>query len=161
MNKLVTAGVIVFALVGGAGATFGVMHFLSMGNANHAHSDTAKANDNAHPKPILFADLSDIVVSIPPQAGAPATSYVQIGMQFSTRDEKAVESFTALQPIIKSQVINLLMGETSAALQNPATRSQLIQNCLNAANSVLAQNSGNSAAKPFDAVYITNLVVQD
>jgi flagellar basal body-associated protein FliL len=159
MNKLVTAGVIVLALVGGGGAVFGVMHFLQMGNANHAHSDAAKTN--AHPKPILFADLSDIVVSIPPQAGAPATSYVQIGMQFSTRDEKAVESFTALQPIIKAQVINLLMSETSAALQNPTTRNQLIQDCLNAANSVLAQNSGNSGGKPFDAVYITNLVVQD
>jgi flagellar basal body-associated protein FliL len=161
MNKLVMAGVIVLALVAGGGAVFGVMHFLQMGNANHAHSGAAKTNDSAHPKPILFADLSDIVVSIPPQAGAPATSYVQIGMQFSTHDEQAVESFTALQPIIKSQVINLLMSETSAALQNPTTRNQLIQDCLNAANSVLAQNSGNSGGKPFDAVYITNLVVQD
>jgi flagellar basal body-associated protein FliL len=160
MNKLVTAGIIVLAIAIGAGATFGVMHFLQPGSPAHAHDGTAKA-DAAHPKPILFADLSDIVVSIPPQAGAPATSYVQIGMQFSTHDEKAVESFTTLQPIIKSQVINLLMSETSATLQNPTTRSELIQNCLNVANSVLVQNPGNGTGKPFEAAYITNLVVQD
>ena len=121
MNKLVTACVIILAIAAGAGAMFGVMHFLPMGGAAHAH-DTAKTDRHAHPKPIFFADLSDIVVSIPPQAGAPATSYVQIGMQFSTYDQRALESFTTFQPIIKSQVINLLMSETSAALQNPTTR---------------------------------------
>ena len=160
MNKFVTAGLIVLAIVIGGGAMFGVMHFfLQPGSAAHTH-DTAKA-DNAHPKPLLFADLSDIVVSIPPQSGAPATSYVQIAMQFSTHDEKAVESFAALQPIIKSQVIDLLMSETSATLQNPATRNELIKNCLNVANTVLVQNPGNGTGKPFEAAYITNLVVQD
>lgn len=160
MNKLVTAGIIVVALAAGAGAMFGVMHFMQMNSAAHAH-DAMKPKDSAHPKPILFADLSDIVVSIPPQVGAPATSYVQIGLQFSTHDEQALADFTTLQPIIKAQVINLLMNETSASLQNPVARNTLIQNCLIVANSVLAQNGGNSSAKPFDAAYITNFVVQD
>jgi flagellar basal body-associated protein FliL len=158
MNKLVTAGVIVLAIAIGAGATFGVMHFLQTSGAAHAHG-TAK--DNAHPKPIYFADLSSIVVSVPPQAGAPATSYVQIGMQFATHDKQALESFNTLQPIIKSQVINLLMNETSAALQNPTTRAELIQNSLNVANEVLAKDAGKAGDNPFDAAYITNLVVQD
>jgi flagellar basal body-associated protein FliL len=160
MNKLVTAGVIVLAIAIGAGATFGVMHFLQMRGAAHAH-DTAKTGGDAHPKPIYFADLSSIVVSIPPQTGASATSYVQIGMQFATHDERALESFNTLQPIIKSQVINLLMNETSAALQNPATRNELIQSSLDIANQVLAKDSGKTGEKPFDAAYITNLVVQD
>ncbi|HTJ90741.1 MAG TPA: flagellar basal body-associated FliL family protein [Acidocella sp.] len=157
MNKLVTAGVIVLAIAIGAGATFGVMHFLQTHGAAHAR-DTAKTE---HPKPIYFADLSSIVVSVPPQAGAPATSYVQIGMQFATHDERALESFNTLQPIIKSQVINLLMNETSAALQNPTTRAELIQNSLNVANAVLAKDAGKAGDNPFDAAYITNLVVQD
>jgi flagellar basal body-associated protein FliL len=161
MNKLVTAGIIVVALAAGAGAMFGVMHFMQMNSAAHAHDVAMKPKDDAHPKPILFADLSDVVVSIPPQTGAPATSYVQIGLQFSTHDAQALANFTTLQPIIKAQVINLLMSETSASLQNPVTRTALIQNCLIVANSVLAQNGGNSGAKPFDAAYITNLVVQD
>jgi flagellar basal body-associated protein FliL len=160
MNKLVTAGVIVLAIAIGAGATFGVMHFLQTHGAAHAH-ETAKTGDDAHPKPIYFADLSSIVVSVPPQAGAPATSYVQIGMQFATHNERALESFNALQPIIKSQVINLLMSETSAALQNPTTRAELIQNSLNIANEVLAKDAGKAGDNPFDAAYITNLVVQD
>jgi flagellar basal body-associated protein FliL len=160
MNKLVTAGVIVLAIAIGAGATFGVMHFLQTGGAAHAH-DAANTKDDAHPKPIYFADLSSIVVSIPPQAGAPATSYVQIGMQFATHDKQALESFNTLQPIIKSQVINLLMNETSAALQNPATRAELIQNSLDVANAALAKNAGKADDKPFDAAYITNFVVQD
>jgi flagellar basal body-associated protein FliL len=162
MNKLVTAGVIILAIAVGCGATFGVMHFMQMGGgAAHAHEATAKTADDAHPKPIYFADLSGIVVSIPPQAGAPATSYVQIGLQFSTHDQKALESFNTLQPIIQSQIISLLMSETSSALQNPTTRAQLIQGSLDAANGVLAKNSGNPDDKPFDAAYITNLVVQD
>src|ERR1700734_1141702 len=111
MNKLVTAGVISLAIAAGAGTMFGAMHFLQMGGAAHAH-DTAKPDDNTHPKPILFATLQDIVVSPPPQAGAPATSYVQIGMQFSAHYDRALDSFNTLQPIIKSQVINLLMSET-------------------------------------------------
>ena len=160
MNKLVTAGAIILAIAIGAGATFGVMHFLQMGSTAHAHDTAAKPDDNAHPKPIFFADLANIVVSIPPQAGAPATSYVQIGMQFSTHDQKAVDSFNTLEPIIQSQVINLLMSETSSALQTPAARAELIQDSLNVANDVLAKNAGNSD-KPFEAAYITNLVVQD
>ncbi len=73
---------------------------------------------------------------------------------------RALDSFNTLQPIIKSQVINLLMNETSAALQDPTTRAELIQNCLDVVNDVLAKNAGDSD-KPFDAAYITNLVVQD
>jgi flagellar basal body-associated protein FliL len=161
MNKLVMACVIILAIVAGAGVMLGVMHFLPMGGADHAEA-MAKTDNSAHPQSIFFAELPDVVVSIPPQAGAPATSYVQIGMQFSTHDHRAVDSFTTLQPIIKSQVINLLMSETSAALQDPATRALLVQNCLNIANGVLAKNAGGkSTDKPFDAAYITNLVVQD
>jgi hypothetical protein len=52
------------------------------------------------------------------------------------------------------------MNETSAALQNPTTRAELIQNSLDVVNDVLAKNAGDSN-KPFDAAYITNLVVQD
>ena len=159
MNKFVTAGIVVVAIAAGAGAMFGAMHFLSMNRPAEAHS-TPTRTDPAHPKPIFFADLSDIVVSVPPQAGAPATSYVQIGMQFSTYDQRALANFTTFQPIIKSEVINLLMSETSAALQDPTTRAVLIQNCLDAANSVLAKDAG-STDKPFTAAYITNFVVQD
>jgi flagellar basal body-associated protein FliL len=160
MNKLVMACVIILAIVAGAGVMLGVMHFLPMGGADHAQA-AGKTDKSAHPPSIFFADLPDIVVSIPPQAGAPATSYVQIGMQFSTYDHHAVDSFTTFEPIIKSQVINLLMNETSAALQDPATRALLVQNCLNIANSVLAKNAGESTGKLFTAAYITNLVVQD
>ncbi len=158
MNKLVLAGGIVLAIVAGAGGMFGAMRFLPHGDGASAH---AAATAKAHPKPILFADLSDIVVSIPPQAGAPASSYVQFGVQFSTYDQAAVASFTTLLPIIKSQIINLLMSETGAALQDPAARNTLIQNCLDIANSVLAKNGASSTAKPFTAAYVTNLVVQD
>jgi flagellar basal body-associated protein FliL len=160
MNKLVMAGVIVLALAIGAGGMFGVMHFLSTSAAAHAH-ETAKSDAHAHPKAIYFAELPDIVVSIPPQTGADATSYVQISLQFSTHDPRAVDSFNALLPIIKSQVISLLMNETGATLQNPAARAELLQNSLNAANAVLVKNADDTNGKPFDAAYVTNFVVQD
>jgi len=147
------AAIVVVALLG-AGGTFGAMHFLHLG------SKTPHKAVVLPPKPVLFADLSGLVVSLSPQAGQPATSFVQFGIQFATTDPNALVSFASLQPIIKSAIINLLLNETSAQLQDPAVRASLISSSLAVANSILLKN-GYPPPAPFSAGYITDLVVQD
>jgi flagellar basal body-associated protein FliL len=149
------AGTAAIAAGVGAGGMFGFLHF----KPHKAGVVTAMAVP-ATPKPVYFADLSDVTVSIPPDTGQPATSYLEFGIQFSTTDQSALTTFDELQPIIKSDIINLLMNETSHGLQDPQTRADLIKSCLDISNTVLARNA-NYTPPPFGAAYITNLVVQD
>jgi flagellar basal body-associated protein FliL len=155
MKVLLIAAGLVLAIAGGIGGTFAAMHFL------HHIPGTAAARPAAASQPLQFADLEDITVSIPPDAGSPATSYVQLGLQFATHDPKILLGFATYQPIIKSAIINLLMDQTSAALQDPKIRAGLLTSCLGIANDVLAKNAGANASHAFEAVYISNLVVQD
>jgi len=158
-TKLTLAGVVVVAVAAGIGGTLGVLRILPHGSPGAPASANKIAA--AASRQIYFADLSDITVSIPPQAGAPATSYVEFGIQFSTYDPNAVTRFTTLDPIIKAEIIDLLMSKTSTALQDQNVRSDLIQNCLNISNDVLVKNGAVNAPPPFNAAYITNLVIQN
>jgi flagellar basal body-associated protein FliL len=109
---------------------------------------------------LYFAEVPDIVVSIPDTAGDPPSSFVQFGIQFQTTDMNAVNNFDTLEPIIKSQIMDLLMQETGATLQTEATRTAIEQKSLALANTAL--ETRNYAQKPpFTAAYITSLVVQD
>jgi flagellar basal body-associated protein FliL len=154
---LKTAGLIVVAAVAGAGATIGAQMFLP----HQGIGMPARLPPPPPPKPVLFANIADITVSIPPVTGAAATSYLQFAVQFSTTDPNALTMFDQLQPIIKADIISLLMNETTHALQDPRTRADLLQNCLDISNQVLAQKADYVPATPFSAAYITNLVVQD
>jgi flagellar basal body-associated protein FliL len=161
-------GAVAVVAVLGAGGTFAAMHFLHSGGTKTVAKPVVLP-----PKPILFAVLTIPAVSISPEAGSPASSFVDFGIQFSTTDPNALVSFTALQPIIQSAVINLLLNETSTQLQDPKVRSQLIVDSLAVANSVLLKNgyalpaavptgaTPDPSAPPFTAGYITDLVVQD
>jgi flagellar basal body-associated protein FliL len=148
---------VVLALLLGIGGTFGVMHFLMPA----PKADASKPAPPPPPKPIFFAEIPDVVVSIPPEAGQPASSYVQLGVQFSTYDEKALTTFAELQPIIKASIINLMLNETSAGLQTPAGRADIVKNCQNIANTVMNNSANYTPANPFFGAYITNLVIQD
>jgi len=150
------AGTAAVAAGVGAGGMFGFLHF----KPHPAGVTAAAVTVPAAPKTVYFADLSDVTVSIPPDTGEPATSYLEFGIQFSTTDQNALTAFDELQPIIKSDIINLLMNETSHSLQDPQTRADLIKSCLDISNNVLARNANYTPA-PFGAAYITNLVVQD
>ncbi len=159
-SKLTLAGVVVVAVAAGVGGTLGVLRILPHGSPGAPASANKIAA--AASRQIYFADLSDITVSIPPQAGAPATSYVEFGIQFSTYDPRPRSPASPhWSPIIKAEIINLLMSKTSTALQDQNVRSDLIQNCLNISNDVLVKNGAAAAPPPFNAAYITNLVIQN
>ena len=154
LKKIVIFGGIALVVIGGG--VGGAVAYLHHGGKTAAGKPVA-----GPPKPILFAELDNVVVSIPADTGDPATSYVQFSIQFATTDPDAVTQFSALQPIIKADIINLMMGETQKALQDPAARTTLAKNCLGISNGVLASNADFTPANPFSAAYITNLVVQD
>jgi flagellar basal body-associated protein FliL len=150
------AGVVIVSIGAGVGGTLAGMHLWAQ------HSKAAAAAPRPLvPKPIYFADLSDVVVSLPPEADQPATSYVSFGIEFATTDQKAVAAFGNYQPIIKAGIISLLMAETGDALQQPQVRATLIQNCLAVANEVLKANDAAGQTPPFGNAYITDLVIQD
>ena len=153
--------IVLIAILGIAatiGGTLGVSEYL-----HHASPTVASgaAPKPPAPKPLFFATLTDVTVSIPPTTGAAATSYVNFSVQLATYDQAALVTFDELQPIIKAAVITLLMNETSQSLQDPQTRVDLTKSCLHIANEVLDRNASYNPADPFGSAYITNLVVQD
>ena len=153
MKKIILIAVVTVVLLGGGiGGTF---FYLSTHHAATAHKLPPP------PKPIYFAQLADLVVTVPADTGDSTSTYVQITLQFSSFDPNAVTDFSNLQPIIKSQIISLLMSETVKTLGDPATRATLVQNCLKISNNAV-NTSGNFTPKaPFTAAYITSFVVQN
>ncbi|HQT45958.1 MAG: hypothetical protein B7X08_02090 [Acidocella sp. 20-63-7] len=155
MNKIIVLGGVAALLVAGIGGTVGVMEFMP-------HHPAANAKPKAAPvKPIVFAQLPSIVINAPADSSDPTSAMVQLDLQFATRDPNALTAFTALQPIIKSEIISLLMSQTVKSLKDPDARNTLTQNCVNIANSVLTHSANYTPANPFTAAYITNLVVQN
>ncbi len=153
MKKIILASVGAIVLLGGgAGGTLAYMQM------KH-HAGPPKPPP---PKPIYFAELDDLVVSVPvDSSGQSGQSYVQFSVQFASTDQNAVATFTALQPIVKAETINLLMGETAKQLMDPSTHAALAKDCLGIANQVLAKNAAYNPPNPFTAAYITNIVEQD
>jgi flagellar basal body-associated protein FliL len=158
VKALLVVLIVILAIAAGIGGTLGVTDYLHHVTSTVASGQAPKPHP---PKTIYFATLNDVTVSIPPESGAAATSYVEFSVQLSTFDQNALMTFEELQPIIKSAIITLLMNETSQSLQDPQTRVDLTKGCLHIANDVLDRNASYSPANPFGSAYITNLVVQD
>lgn len=156
MNKkiIIIAAATVVLLGGGIGGT---MAYLSM---RHPAASNKPAPPPA-PKPILFAQLADLVVSVPADTTDSTPAYVQITLQFSTFDTNAVTDFGNLQPIIKAQIISLLMAQTAKSLMDPTTHDTLTKTCLAITNKVLNTAAAYSPPNPFTAGYITNIVEQN
>ncbi len=151
MKKIILIAVTAVVLLGGG--IGGVFAYLSL----HHPKQAAKTL----PKPIYFAQLGDIVVTVPADTSDPTSTYVQITLQFSSFDTNALTSFDNLQPIIKSQVIALLMEKSAKELMDPATHDALSKSCLTIANQVLNKAANYTPPNPFTAAYITNLVEQN
>jgi flagellar basal body-associated protein FliL len=149
-----TVVIVILAVVIGAGGALGGTQLLS-----NLRSSAQAATIHKVP-PTYFAQLDDIVVSLPPQTGQPATSYVNFGIQFATHDPNAVTAFGALQPIVRSKILSVLMAQTAQGLQDQATRGDIVLQCLDIANTVVEKNA-NFITTPFAGGYITDLVVQD
>lgn len=153
MKKIILIAAAIVLLGGGSG---GALFYLSL------HRAAAMAHKPPPPpKPIYFAQLADLVVTVPADTNDPTSSYVQITLQFSSLDPNAVTAFGNLQPIIKAQVIALLMSETAKSLMDPATHNDLTRTCLGIANQVLNKSANYTPPSPFTAAYITNLVEQN
>ncbi len=154
MKKLIIIGLAALAVLGGGGAASYVLVLAPHGNAK-----TAKAA--VKPKPLLFAEMDDLVASIPPDTGEPASSYLSMSIQFSTTDPAAQEAFSSIEPIIKARLIDLMLGETGKTVIDPAARQALLAASLQAVNQALTKNMGYTPVNPFTAAYITSLVIQN
>lgn len=150
------------ALIAGGGGAFGVMKFMGGGARGPAPAPVAKVEPKKEEvKKLLFASLSDVTVTVPPQPGAAATSYVNFSIKFSTEQQSALLVFEELQPIIKAAIITRLMNETSQSLQDQRSRVDLTKSALTIVNTVMSRDGNYSPPNPFAAAFITNLVTQD
>lgn len=121
-------------------------------------------------KPILFAQINNLVVSVQQgqsdnenSSGENSSSsqvFIEISVQFSTNDPKAIDNFNAVLPIIQSKIVNLLMGETSEQIMNPNAQDSLSASLLAIANGVLNESQDFKPRSPFLHAYITNIVQQ-
>jgi flagellar basal body-associated protein FliL len=154
VKKIILIAVVAVVLLGGGIGS--VFVFLSM-----HHSSTAANSAPPPPKLIYFAELADLVITVPADSGDATPTYVQMTLQFSTFDTNAVTVFTNLQPIIKAEIIELLMGKTAKSLMDPSTHNELNKACLGITNQVLNKAANYTPPNPFTAGYITNLVEQN
>lgn len=147
----IALGAVVLLALGGGGA----YAYLTL---------TAKPGKHAasppKPSPIFFAQLADLVVSIPDQAGDPPADFVDVTLQFQTGKEDQLANFSTIEPIIRSQLIGILMRQSAKTLSDPAVRQQIEQQSLEVVNAAL-QSRHYAQTAPFTAAFITNLVVQD
>lgn len=170
MKKIIIAVVVAIILIGAVGGG-GYFYFFKL--KHHSDGKTASA-PMGPPKPLLFAQLSNLVVSVPQTGPDPASAgadaaaasppnqvFVQLSVQFATTAPKAVTSFNALLPIIQADMVSLLMKQTATELMNPDTHKQLSVDFLAIVNGVLAQNQYFKPQNPFTAAYITSIVQQD
>lgn len=170
MKKIVIALVAVLILLGGGG---GGAYFYFFKMKHHETHATLSP-----PKPIVFAQINDLVVSVltatPAAAGnggdasnssnvsgASNQAFIELSVQFATTDPKAIDSFNALLPIIQAETVNMLMKQSAEQLMNPDTHSKLSLALLAIANGVLDKNQNFTPPNPFTAAYITNIVQQD
>jgi flagellar FliL protein len=158
MKKIILIAVAAVVLLGGGGA--GVFVYLSM-QQKPSTAAAAKPAKPVPPKPIFFAQLGDIVVTVPADSSDPTASFVQITLQLGSFDPNAVADFDNLQPIIKAQVITLLMSQTAKQLMDTSTHPALTKSVLDIANHVLDTSANYTPPNPFTAAYITNLVEQN
>jgi flagellar basal body-associated protein FliL len=150
---IIAAGAVVL-LAGGIGGTVAIM---SMG-----HKDaTAAPAPPPPPKPPQFAELDNIVVSVPADTTDSTPAYVSLTLQFASPDPNAVTAFATFQPVIKAAVLDTLMAETAKSLMDPTTHPALTAKCLGIANQVLDKQGGYTPPDPFTAAYITSLVEQN
>lgn len=171
MKKIIIALVALLVLLGagGGGAYF---YFVKM---KHPEKKVAVV---VPPKPIIFAQMNNLVVSVPTTAPTAANSasnssdstdaggssnqaFIQLSIQFATTDPKAIDGFNALLPIIQAEIVNLLMKQTATQLMDPNTHNKLSLSLLAIANGVLNKNQSFNPPNPFTAAYITNIVQQD
>lgn len=169
MKKIIIALITLLVLLGAGGGGAYFYLFKMKHPAKHAAV--------APPKPIIFAQIDNLVVSVPTSApsaaggaasssdstdsdSSPSQAFIQMSVQFATTDPKAVDGFNALLPIIQSEIVNTLMKQTASQLMDPNTHAKLSQTLLGIANGVLNKNQGFTPANPFTAAYITNIVQQ-
>jgi flagellar basal body-associated protein FliL len=112
-------------------------------------------------KPLFFAELSDIIVSVPSDSGSSDQDYIQLTVQFSTVDQNAVTDFGEIQPIIKAKIISLLMAKTVKSIMDPKNQNSLSDQMLAITNDTVIKSVNYNLGDPFMGAYITNLVEQN
>lgn len=155
MKKIIVS-LVVFILISSLAGVGAYIYFFKM---KHHHE---KSISVVHQGPIMFAQMSNLVVSVPANSTNTTNQvFIELSVQFSTFDPNAVSSFNDLLPIIQSKIVSMLMEKNAVDLMNPNTHKSLSFDFLAIVNSVLDKQQNFKPKDPFSAAYITNIVQQD
>ncbi len=112
---------------------------------------------------IGYADLNNIIVNVPDVAGDSPSDYVQVDIQFSAHDQKLIDKFSSVEPIMRSSVLQEIMKSNASQLDDQSYREDLKKNCLNIVNNEMktALGANFKGQQLFYGAYITALTIED
>lgn len=150
---IIISAAVVALLAIGAGATYWFM----VVRPEHAKAAAAQ------PKKALFVSLAPMVVNIRAKGqfglGGEST-YLQIGFEFSSVQERAIKSFKSIQPAIRGNVLALMLNASPKILVKKAAREKLRARVLALVNKMMTKNDSKIGEHAFSRAYITNFVTQ-
>ena len=128
---------------------------------NLADATTLAANPTGvHHGKVHFATMPKVIVSLA-RNNPNGASYAQIGLSFSSYNQKAVEAFESVRPIIKAEIISSVMAHADqVATGSQAARKAIIASALADANKVVAQQDAKLGKSPFLGAYLTDFLLQ-
>lgn len=151
---IIIIAIVVVVLLAGGGA--GYWYFMM----RPSHTTAQKAKP---PKKKLFVSLKPMVVSVEGQSQfglSSGTTYLQIGFEFETVHQKALQAFNDLRPAIRGKVLTLLLNLSPDVLHQQDVRTKMKQKVLGVVNKTIADNEPDVGKQSFEQVYITNFVTQ-
>ena len=156
---IIVGGLLGIAMLGGDGMAAWLLLTRHDGAQRLAAADPTTPPVKSH-GPIHFADLDKLVVSLA-NVGDSGPSYAQVGLSFSSYDERALKAFDDVRPMIKAAVISSIMAHADkVATGSAAARQVIIADALGAANTIVAQQDPKVGSRPFVGAFLTDFVLQ-
>ncbi|HUC18848.1 MAG TPA: hypothetical protein VMA37_14300 [Acetobacteraceae bacterium] len=112
------------------------------------------------PRHIYLASLPKFVAVLSTD-GAGDSTYAEIALTFSTYDQRAVEAFGNVLPIVQAAVISEVMQNgSSLATGDEAARTAMTHQALLAVNSVIGKTTPALGVSAFTSAYLTDFLIQ-
>ena len=134
-NKLMIILLIVLIVlvlsVGGIGAWL----YMSKGNEGGDSAEAHGGGATKEVKPLLYQTMvPEFVVNFGPGS---KVRYLQVDLQVSTRDEKAIEAVNTYRPVLRNDILVLLSGTNYEELIQRSGKEALQKKLLNVINKII------------------------
>lgn len=112
------------------------------------------------PRHLYLATLPKFVAVLSTD-GAGDSTYAEIALTFSTYDQRAVDAFGNVLPIVQAAIISEVMQNGSAlATGDEAARTAMTHQALLAVNRIIGKTSPALGVSAFASAYLTDFLIQ-